>query len=76
MPVEFNEPIPQSSRPESARKMSGLSKLLIGTGLVKTEAGAQLVLFVIAVLAIAASAFLFVEASKGPPAPTLEQLIP
>lgn len=75
MPVEFNEPIPESSRSAASKRPSALSNLLIKAGIVKTERGAQAVFFIIAVLALVGAAFLFTASTKGPPPPTLEQLI-
>lgn len=76
MPVEFDESVPEPSRAASAKKVSGLSELLIKAGIVKSETGAQMIYLLIAVLALAASAYLFASSTKGPPPPTLEQLVP
>lgn len=73
MAVQFNEPAFASSR--AARKPSFLSRAVIGTGLVKTEGGAQILLFLLAALLILAAAFFFIENKpKALPAPTAAEL--
>ncbi len=76
MPVEFDEPIPESTRPAVSKKPSLLSGLLMKTGLVKTEQGAQVVYLIVAVLALAGAAYFFVSSTKVPPSPTPSQLVP
>ncbi len=77
MAVEFNEPTATvSPRVAEARKSSwSLTTLLIKTGLVKTEAGAQTILLIISALALMGAVFFFSSGAKGPPAPTPEQVV-
>jgi hypothetical protein len=49
--------------------------MVIGTGLVKSESAAQIVLFIIAVVLIIVAAVLFMGSAKQPPAPTPEQVV-
>lgn len=77
MAVEFNEPTATvSRRVAEARKSSwSLTTLLMKTGLVKTEAGAQTILLVITALALIGAVFFFTSSTQGPPVPTPEQVV-
>lgn len=61
--VSFNEPTYASARPRP-QKQSLLTRLMFSVGLAKTEAGAQRVLLIIAVVAAVAAAgiYLFTNA--------------
>lgn len=73
MAVEFDEPMGGTSRPP--RRASFFARLVMQTGIVKTEAAAQTVLLIVAVILIALSGFFFVNGTKEPPAPTPEQVV-
>lgn len=75
MPVEFDEPQVTTRSVARPERISSLSKLVIKTGIVKTEQGAQLLFFVLAALLIALSVFFFVGSSSSPPQPTPAQVI-
>lgn len=75
MSVEFEEPPVVVGNAMASKKKFSFSALLIKTGLVKTEATAQLILLVVAVLLIITSGFLFFRSNSEPPAPTPAQTV-
>lgn len=76
MSVEFNEPASVMNTRAAAKPPSLLSRLLIKSGIVKTETGAQAVFVIIIILALAGTVFLFSKGALEPPAPTYEQIQP
>ena len=70
MSVEFNEPESSVSVRSSNKKPSFFIGIVRKTGLVETDAGAEIVLLIIATVLIALSAVLFVRGNTAPPAPT------
>jgi hypothetical protein len=73
MVVEFNEP-GADARVARPAKVSGLSKLIIGTGLVKSEQGAQIIFLVLALVCIVLSAYMYATSGKESPQPTPAQV--
>jgi hypothetical protein len=57
----------------SSSKHSSLSQLIIKTGIIKTETGAQIVLLIVSVMLLITASTLFMRANVEPPAPTPEQ---
>lgn len=75
MAVIFNEPQTlRSSRPQK-KTVSFFTQMVISTGIVKTETGANWVLFVLAVICIVASVFMYNDGVRKPPAPTPQQVV-
>ncbi|HEY0010606.1 MAG TPA: hypothetical protein VGB97_01675 [Candidatus Paceibacterota bacterium] len=74
--VSFNES-EYARREAHPSSKSGLSSLVIRTGIVKTEAAAQKVLLAVAVLAIVATVLILISAGNNtaPPQPLPEELI-
>lgn len=70
MSVEFNEPESTTSVRPSNKKPSFFIGIIRKTGLVKTDAGAEMVLLLMAIVLIGLSAVLFVQGNTEPPAPT------
>lgn len=75
MSVQFDEPAQTFSTHPKKRQTSSFSSIVIKTGLVKTETGAQIVLLIIAAALLAASFTLFIRANQEPPAPTPAQVV-
>ncbi|MGB4076694.1 MAG: hypothetical protein WBK28_03255 [Minisyncoccia bacterium] len=66
MAVKFNEP-EALERTTDRKRVSALSKLVLQTGLVKTEMGAQRVLISLAFLVFLIAVFLFIRMQQTPP---------
>ena len=74
MSVEFDEP-PAMVSVRNQKQSSSFSRLVIKTGIVKTETGAQIVLLVLAVALLLGSAFFFIRLNTEAPAPTPAQVV-
>ncbi len=74
MAVVFNEPS-AVTRSGVRKRVSFFSRAVIGTGIVKTETGAQVVLFVIGALCLLAAVYFLKDSAKSPPQPTPAQVV-
>lgn len=66
MAVEFNEP-QRTSVPQAPRRVSSLTGLILKLGLAKTEAGARVIMLVIAFAALALAYGIFMNGPKPVP---------
>ncbi len=71
MAVIFNEPTSTPNRSGRGRTTS-LAGVIIKMGLARTNTGAQVIMFVIAVLALGALVFTTPWLTKSPPPPVVE----
>jgi len=62
MAVQFDEPIPVRTRSLSKRT-SLITSLFLKTGVVKTEAGARVLMLVTAIVALVVAGYLFMQGS-------------
>lgn len=67
--VQFNEEPSLAQKPQAVPRESFLVRLVTSTGLVKTVAGAHLVMLVLGVLVLLAAWYLFAATGGEPPAP-------
>lgn len=75
MAVQFDEGPVLPSRPPSAKRLSLITGLLIKTGLVKSERGAKLLLLLVALIAIAVTAYLLTAGRVIVEPPTAAEII-
>jgi hypothetical protein len=72
MSVEFNEPAIVPAVAAKAKQASFFTRMVIKTGLVKTEREAQWVLLFVAIIAAVLAVAFVPFATQKPPAPPLE----
>ena len=72
MSVEFDEPELSTPARFAKKRLSPFIIIILKTGLVKTETGAQIVLLALAGILIVVSAILFMQSNAQPPVPTPE----
>lgn len=70
MAVTFNEP---SGAARRTKRPSFFSRIVINTGLAKTEAGAQAIMLIVAFLLAIAGYFMLQQGNQLPPPPDPEQ---
>lgn len=75
MSVEFNEPAALTRVRPGGGKVTGITGLIIKTGIVKTTTGAQVVLLLVAVACFVVAGILFSRTSSVPPAPTPAEVL-
>lgn len=73
MSVEFEGEAKLPPRMGTSAQAPLLVRLVLKTGIVTTEASANVVLVVIAVLAIAGAVYIFADSARPAPAPTPSQ---
>ncbi len=75
MAIEFDEPgVDMPIRERAPEKISGITGLVIKSGLVSDKRGARVVLVVIALIAGALAIYFSYSTVQTPPAPTLKQI--
>lgn len=75
MAVIFDENPIAPSRAVSAKRSSFLTKLIIKTGIVKTEAGAQIALLIIALVVVALWLYVGMASNVVVEPPSAEEII-
>lgn len=73
MSVEFDEQMKLPPRVGQSAQAPFLVRLVLKTGIVTTEASANIVLVGIAVLAIAGAVYMFASSNRPAPVPTPDQ---
>lgn len=77
MAVEFNEGPMLPVRPQGGKRRSFVSGLIIKSGIVKTERGAQVVIFALLIIVLGATLFLFrANQTATPEPPTADEVLP